>query len=271
MHRNLAIALVSISSTLFMQGMPAQAISQITSDKSAATTVSEIEKKLFFHPYTNEANNERLNRLELFMFGATQEGRSDNERVQNISSAAQSLLCAPRQKKSVGLKPAVSQESADAAKPVQRYTRVSELEERVFAQTFESDSLKVRVSRLETKAFGRSFDDRDLALRVDDLDRCTSLPPVLTSSRSSSIYFSLPHSPRIQPIRFISVVDHIEILEKSVYGKTFSEKTLQKRVADLEKSIMGATLSTPNETITNRVAQLWQKLSVVGAVKTQNG
>ena len=270
MHRKVAIALVSISSTLFMQGMPALAISQITTDNSAAT-VSAIEKRLFFHPYTNESTNERLNRLELFMFGATQEGRSDSERVQNISSAAQSLLSAPGQKKSARPQAAADQETAEAAKPVQRYTRVSELEERVFAQTYENDSLKVRVSRLETKAFGRSFDDRDLALRVDDLDRCTSLPPVLTSSRSNSIYFNLPRSPRNQPTRFISVVDHIEILEKSVYGKTFAEKTLQKRVADLEKSIMGAALPTANETITNRVAQLWQKLSVVGAVKTQNG
>ncbi|MGE5984568.1 hypothetical protein, partial [Klebsiella aerogenes] len=63
-----------------------------------------------------------------------------------------------------------------------------------------------------------------------------------------------------QKVHATTVVDRIETMETNVFGKTYSGKSLEKRVSSLEKNIVGVSAENSSQDLSVRVAQLWTRL-----------
>jgi hypothetical protein len=161
-----------------------------------------MEVRLLDHDYKTETEEQRLSRLEKFVFGGNETG-TDKERVDRLTAAIVPLAPAPATAAAPGGAAKTTAKSdlrttakaspvASAATPTTKYDpsdfgsypRVAQLEQQFFNKTFTSDPLPVRVSRLETKEFGKPEPNEDLCDRLDRLDRIALKPPVAAASSS---------------------------------------------------------------------------------------
>ncbi|MBS2002971.1 MAG: hypothetical protein JST44_15775 [Cyanobacteria bacterium SZAS LIN-5] len=153
---------------------------------SVQAAIAQLEDKLYEHKYPNESEDQRLTRLEKFVFGAAQTG-TPAERMQRLQSSFASEATAidkvsqagSQTQNSSGAPSSSSSSSSVGSSPVvtatpafdgANYPRVTELEKDMLNATYVHEPLPQRLSRLEAKAFGKASNSTDLCARVDDLD-----------------------------------------------------------------------------------------------------
>ncbi len=135
--------------------------------------VGLLEHRFFFHQYSRDPLEKRLERLELLIFGSIQGGTND-ERIARIKTTV-----AERDRQSAGQAktpekkpPATAEAHPGAAKgSSSQYPALNTLEWRALKKTYPQDSLDERLERLETKVFGQSSPAMAYADRVERLNR----------------------------------------------------------------------------------------------------
>lgn len=157
---------------LFCLGLPALA--------DDITQIKALETRYFERSFDKDAESDRLDRLENFIFGATSSGDSA-KRLANIESVVsantpppESAQPQPQAQKQTGA-PAGGghnggSSSGDEPDLPGDYPRVSTLETDMLGKTYEADGIRQRLSRLEGKAFGAPASD-DLSSRVERLEK----------------------------------------------------------------------------------------------------
>jgi hypothetical protein len=246
----------------------------------------ELEDKLFEHSYAGETDNERLNRLEQFVFGDKQSG-SPGERISHLESAV------------VESKPAASQPPAEAptsqagpsASSVNNnkaasypkfdyasYPRVTAIEKQMLGATYEHEPLPVRVARLETKAFGKVSTSDDLGDRVDLLDQYAFKHDVFHENARGIPVASSPQfvdqAPDDSPVAPTHLnpfapgnqvasgsAQRTTIMESAVFGRSFPNRPLEERVQRLEKKLIPYEHNLAKNNLPTRVDHLWSILS----------
>lgn len=155
--------------------------SSISASESAQVMLGKIsayENRFFFHQYPSDPGEKRLERLELLIFGSTQEG-SLEERLARLSKAIVERD-AQSSSKTTQLKPpaATAPPLAPANKASEQYPVLNTFEWRVFKKTYPAESLDERLSRLETKIFGQSSPAISYFDRVDRLKKTLGIGAV---------------------------------------------------------------------------------------------
>jgi hypothetical protein len=166
----IAVSLV-LACFLQSQAVPNFAIaagSSIVSEGALTKSVAEMESRFFAREYVNDPLEKRLERLELLVFGSTQDG--DN--VARYSRLKQSV--AQKKADEQAAKKAEAGAAGGAAKPPSssaQYNALKTLEWRAFKKTYPSETLDQRLSRLEKKVFGADNPAMAYVDRVDRLNR----------------------------------------------------------------------------------------------------
>jgi hypothetical protein len=273
-HAQIYIGLKSTSCASSAQAQPLA-----SADSAALTTV---ECKMFAHSYSHDSAASRVARLERFVLGTTRDGLPLQQRISlllsDVHTGSKSAAAVPERipvantrgtnvpaaNKSSVSKQAISADLSTRSK----YPHLIELEQQICHRSYENEPVRQRLDRLENMAFGKPSTSVDLARRVDALDwYAFSAPPVRTaeyefddSQRSPDFrHFPALVSTSSAP-QFVSVVDQIECLERTSFGRISANKPLEKRVSALEKHVYGTMQINTNEALTTRVGQLWQSV-----------
>ena len=261
---------------------PALALTQL--DTATDSKLSAIETKIFAHAYANETDADRVARVERFVFGSSSDVGTLNERIARLANAVSVKTVAdvpylPGKRAFSEWKPTApvtGTTNAQLARPTASYPRVTQLEERLFGESYAAEPITKRLDRLEIREFGSLSKSNDLAVRVDTLVsfavpeppayanparvvsyQPTSINPVAGNYKTNMFgLFRTEPMHRAQASQSYTVVDQIEFLENATFGKTRPNKTLQKRVNALEEKFYGAPKADSNKDISLRVAQL---------------
>lgn len=270
----------------YLACQPALALVEETPQKAANTSsvdaknpdvpISKLELRLFDFTYQSDSEQARLQRLENFVFGATQTG-SDDERLAKLEKSV------TEGKSTTGTTQA-SAPPADDTAPFNYtdYPRVDQLEQQMLGRQFHADSLPVRLSRLETKAFGHPSTSNDLASRVDALDnflnrndiygeRNTIAQPPQYAPVATGRYSATTAPPAPNPYlqsNVVSTNDRVTAIEKAVFGHDYANRSLNDRVERLEKKIIPYKHGQESQSLPVRVDQLWSILSVANTLKS---
>ena len=143
--------------------------------------ISSYENRFFFHQYPSDPGDKRLQRLELLIFGTTQEG-SIEERLARQSKAiverdSQSSAKTIPAKPETPAPPAAEKEPA-VNKSSDQYPILNTLEWRVLRKTYPGESLDERLARIETKIFGQPSPAISYFDRVDRLKKTLGIGSV---------------------------------------------------------------------------------------------
>lgn len=144
--------------------------------------ISAYENRFFFHQYPSDPGDKRLERLELLIFGSTQEG-SLEERLARLSKAiverdsqsSKAVLPKPQQTQS----PATERKGEPSKnKSSEQYPILNTFEWRVLKKTYPDESLDERLNRLETKIFGQASPAISYFDRVERLKKTLGIGAV---------------------------------------------------------------------------------------------
>lgn len=265
-------------------------------DPAISQSLNKIEDRLLEHDYRSETDDQRLQRLENFVFGGPESG-TVKERIARLNSALAPVSAAEDPNVAASKTTTASSPPKATAPHYDQsdygtYPRVAELEQQVFGKTFVTDALPVRVSRLETKEFGHASDKDDLADRMDKLDKLLApssalMRPTVAQANPAnnamayhsapSVYSSgngfgpsacddEPKKPAIEnpftpgSADVKSIEQRTSSLEKFVFGHEHYGKPLGERVARLEKKLVPYEHHADKD-LPTRVDHLWTMLA----------
>lgn len=143
--------------------------------------ISAYENRFFFHQYPSDPGDKRLQRLELLIFGTTQEG-SIEERLARLSKAIverdsqSSAKSTPAKPEAPA--PSKVEKETPANKSSDQYPILNTLEWRVLKKTYPGESLDERLARIETKIFGQPSPAISYFDRVDRLKKTLGIGSV---------------------------------------------------------------------------------------------
>lgn len=129
------------------------------------------EQRLLGRPYSHDPLDKRIQRLELLVFGGTQDG-SLSERLS-------------------ALKTEISSRAGTRVSKGNVSQSLNQLEQKILKKTFASESVDVRLARLETKLFGKSNPSMSESERIERLKKTIGLgepPPIADSSRGGNFF-----------------------------------------------------------------------------------
>jgi len=240
-------------------------------------SLSQLETKFFGHTYKKESESKRIERLESFVFGASSDRSPLKERLtavvnstrldgssqpiqvpvlpnssaEALANAGQARSCVPR---------ALPRAASRANQYRALYPRVTQIEQLLLGQSYESERIEDRLDRLELNSFGKRSLFPDLGSRVDFLsDYSRAFHPAAYRIQEPEIV-NISYEPQTATAQhqpFFGVVDQIELLEKNVYGTIRASKTLQRRVDALEESVYGKSNLRHSDELSIRVSRLW--------------
>jgi len=184
------------------------------------------------------------------------------------------------------------------------YPRVTSLEQTLLSHTYTADPLPRRLDRLETKAFGVPSKSTDLGQRVDTLDDYAQRHDIYGEQKISSTTNSglaiapfkshtrnntgsndkstaYPTTDQVssfnQPPQYLSqtgsfvgsVQERVAMMEAQVYGHTYPDRALDKRLKKLEKKLL------PNQDdsqlgLFERTGKLWIALHPTDKSRVDN-
>jgi hypothetical protein len=142
--------------------------SAVVSEQVMNKDIGLLENRFFSRLYTNDPIEKRLERLELMVFGGTQDGDNEHRLGRLKKAVADRAEQQPAAKGTAADSKAAPKEKAQSST---QYTALNTLEWRVFKKTFAADSLDDRLSRLEKKLFGADSPSMAYIDRVDRLKR----------------------------------------------------------------------------------------------------
>lgn len=143
------------------------------SEQAVSKETGLLENRFFAHQYANDPVDKRLERLELMVFGGTQDG-SNEERLHRLKKV---IAERPQARKNWAQDkaPSAAQQEKTAEKGKDsgssQYPVLNTLEWRALKKTYPTESLDQRLGRLEQKLFGQDSPTMAYADRVDRLKR----------------------------------------------------------------------------------------------------
>jgi hypothetical protein len=178
-HKNpIGVTLLLLGLGCFLQGpyLPGLALaagSAAISEAALTKDISQLEHRFFAREYVHDPVEKRLERLELMVFGATQDGDSGDRfaHLKKAIGARSAQAQAQIPKTAAGAKQAAPLTS-------QQYPVLKTLEWRTFKKTFPNDTLPDRLSRLEKKVFGADNTAMSYADRVDRLRKTLGIDSI---------------------------------------------------------------------------------------------
>ena len=137
-----------------------------------SVVLDKIENSIFGYTYSNESEQNRLNRIEENVYGKVTNGQINN-RVARLKKD----LSVDQMGKEIEPTEDTFAEPEDswvfAKEPVEstkiEYPAINELEQHVFKKEFKDQNIKTRLSNLEKKTFNKTYENEDLSTRVDRL------------------------------------------------------------------------------------------------------
>ena len=278
----------------------------ISPDEAAiSASMTKMEDRLLDRDYHKETDDQRLERLEKFVFGGPETG-TVQARVERLQAAIvptkpdSTTAALPSAKGTTSSAKQMATAAASTGKAYDAsdygsYPRVAQLEEQFFGKSFASDALPVRIARLETKQFGKPSPDEDMCCRMDRLDKIAlKSPPSSTTNsqaladggapnmtplgmnrgfQNSSDDSDAPAKPAIQnpfapgAIAIKGAEQRCSTLEKFVFGHEHIGKPLAERVAKLEKKLVPYEHDASRD-IPSRIDHLWTMLDAANTMNS---
>ncbi len=143
----LALAFVSLLATPASLGAP-----------PAVLDLNTLEQRFLGRAYEKDATDKRIQRLELLLYGATQDGGLV-ERLDRLQETATEHAKA----------------SKSAANPASDTAAIGALERKILKKSFDSESPSQRLARLESKVFGQASPNMNLSDRVSRLKKILNI------------------------------------------------------------------------------------------------
>ncbi|MBP9090344.1 hypothetical protein KBI23_04890 [bacterium] len=178
------ITLAAASATYANVQAPAAKVTVATTNKlpekpvktdDLTREIRAYEHKYFERNFESESDDQRLNRLENFIFGATNSGDAAHRTAQIIAAvglpselqpkAAETTTTTTTTHTNQNTKEPTSDQSPG------HYPRVTALETAILGQSYQTDAISTRLNRMELKAFGAQSNSSDLSARTDALDQ----------------------------------------------------------------------------------------------------
>lgn len=166
-----------------------------TNNSDINNNLAKLEKKLFQHTYEKDSTEDRLNRLEKFIFGQGGTGSNDerlaalltavpnadtvaNDKIDNSSESASNTS---DRKNSANNS---AKDNEDTVSDQSKYPAVTAMETKQFGKDYSDQPIKDRLARLEKKILGKVSTSDDLSDRVDNLKKATGVD---IAEKSSSL------------------------------------------------------------------------------------
>jgi hypothetical protein len=203
--------------SIFLATMPATASIASASTATDESVLRSLETVIFTHPDEQRSIDDRVARLESFVFGMTKSGNTHG-RIRALK-----LCIAPPEDTAQVSRAASTAPSHQLAQPA-----------RSTANDRESANNAAHRHIGFSPVSSVSYKEPSISW----------VPQIV-----------IPKKARVQTV--FTVVDRIESLEMDVFGRKECAKKLQVRVSRLEKSLLGSDYGTAPETITYRVNRLW--------------
>lgn len=268
---------------------PCLAQTDSSSSLSPAQTnsdLSSLEKRLFDEIDSSETVEQRLDRLERFVFGSVRTG-SPADRLNRLMMDMPNTSTATDAESNSGTQPtantapgaqsnapqnAQTNESTSQTTPAMSapapqqggggngdYPTVTALEKAILGHPEENLPLPTRLSKLEQKAFGKATNSNDLAARVDRLknyEREHNLDGEQYLSRSAPVFASR------QPTQTLSITAQLDQIEKVVFAKTYPSDGIVSRLDRLEKTVFPEKPVETFASVPSRVSRLIRVLGI---------
>ncbi len=150
------------------------AAQQKGSDTVAVTAeIRAYESKYFERHFEGETTDKRLDRLENFIFGATNSGSASSRTAQIVAAVGVPAVvaAAPKTAPSYNDATSASPNTDLSLQSPGNYPRVTALESEILGQSYPTQPLITRLNRMELKVFGAQSHSDDLSARTDALDQ----------------------------------------------------------------------------------------------------
>jgi len=233
--------------------------------------LSSLEDRFFMHEYADETADQRLDRLDVLVFGRVRRG-SDEKRMTSLLMAVPNVQAKSVQPSSTNttqgtspLEPerpqlataqppqAASNESSDY------YPTVTALEQQITAKTETALPVQQRLARLETVAFGKPSTSNNLSERVDLLKQY-----VARKNGGNESYLSSSNA-----VGWTSgntgLAAEVSSMEQEVFGKTYSRDDLSSRLTRLEHNVLPRQ---PVQTFTPLAFRVNRLMSALNSART---
>lgn len=251
--------------------------------------LTQLEKRLFFEVHTTDTVDQRLGRLEKFVFGGVRKGSittrlnrltmdippmtpSSSATASTASASSAGASAAPTStassvSSSGGAGGASSAGSSDSDGPSgEDYPTIDALEKAILGHTNQNLSLNKRLDNLEVKAFGKaSAPNADFALRVD---RLKAYERSKSGGNDDYLAQGTPTFVSGQPAQTLPLTSQLDLLEKVVFAKTYSKDGVVSRLDRLEKTVYPNKPLDSFSSVPTRVARLEHDLQINNAGDT---
>ena len=142
---------------------------------------------------------------------------------------------------------------------------IEELEEKIFYQKFNSNSIEDRLSRIEKFIFGKVSKEKDSTVRINNLSEALNKPekgpepflpkplPKITPEKVSPVLYGDSFN--------TGVLGKVKDIEMKLYGTSFETKPFQERIEDLEEKLLSSIErnKNKNKSLLERVSYLVDK------------
>jgi len=241
--------------------------------KAFDADLTSLEDRFFFHEYSSDTEDERLDRLDQMVFGRVRSGSAekrltsllltvpnvDANSVQSNTASTQQASPFKSEKPELDTSQPLESTSTQAAAPDPAYTSdpsndyyptVTALEEQIAHKTEIQLPVQERLARLETIAFGKPSTSNDLSARVDLLKKYVS-----RKNGGNENYLTNSNAVR-WPSPDAGLNAEVSSMEQAVFGKTYGRDGLSNRLTRLERDVLPqqpAQTFTPIETRVNNL------------------
>jgi hypothetical protein len=201
--------------------------------------VSATEKQLFARDFAAEPIGDRLSRIESMIFGQASSG-DPAQRQAKIEAFMQQNF---PQKPADLPRPKPTEEGAFSPpreKDATDYPTVTQLESRLFQQTYTDEEISKRLTRLEQAVFHQTYDELPMVDRVDQLTLKVIPNSPLGVEEGAVPNSALPNTGREFAPSSFAVYSQLTALEEHVFGRCFAGELVQNRLVRLEKRVFGA-------------------------------
>lgn len=218
----------------------------------SANDLTRMEQQLFSRSYPGETQEARLSRVENAVFGESRQGQSPDVRFKALGQFFQFPQGPPQamanQPQPIQ-RPPIQEYSKPPALVSQapnesQYPTVSAMEQRVFRQTFENNTIDARLERLESRVIGRpqqgTLQERTDQLRMMVLGDTgngfeSSMPLAQGSMGDPGSGYGGPGP--VNP----DLIQGLAPVEKKVLRQTYPQDSPEVRLNRLEMKLFNAT------------------------------
>lgn len=153
-----------------------------------------LERRFFFHEYDHDPLEKRLERIELLVFGAAQDGQNTDrlKRLRDAVATRDKEAAQRLAEKNRAVKPGLPTAKTTAPTSSSQYPILQTLEWRALQKTYGSESLDQRLDRLETSLLGQPSPAMSYADRIERLKKMIG---VETASSPTPKITPLPKGP----------------------------------------------------------------------------